>query len=77
MPKCLLLLPGKDLAVSPLVFARVRQAHNKLYARRLAPFGARRLCSHLYHHWPRALPATLLDFLNRRMEVRTFLSPDI
>ena len=58
--KIICLAPRKDLAVSyPDVAIETRRAHNKLYARRLMPFGTRRLCSHLSSRPGRLLAATL------------------
>ena len=50
---CLVFHPGKDLAVSPLDFARGKpqttpRARQAPYARRLDTFAPQRLCSHLF-----------------------------
>jgi hypothetical protein len=70
------LASNKDLAVSPLDFARGKpQVYTRIIriARTLSPFGLRRLCSHLYHFWRRVLPAIFFDPAKREKEVRTFL----
>ena len=73
---CFILAPNKDLAVSLQYFYWNRQALNKFNARRLVPFGTRRLCSHLAPCGGRLLAATFLPS-TQRIEcyggVRTFL----
>jgi len=57
------LASDKDLAVSPLDFARGKpRTYTRIIriARTLSSFELRRLCSHLYHYWRRVLPAIFL-----------------